>query len=326
MEFRTQIRPTQQPVQIHLGDRFVSLGSCFANSIDQKLKENKFRSLNNPLGILFDPYSIARSLTYAIEGTRPEDNSYYTINDFVVNLETHSDMRGISTDEVVQSIDARLNLLSHSLKEANWLILTFGTSWVYKHIERNLQVANCHKIPQKEFEKSLLTIDHTKQVYDELLDRLRSFNPDLHIIVTVSPVRHLKDTLPLNNLSKSHLLLLSHYLSSTHKQVYYYPSYELIVDDLRDYRFYNSDMLHPNDQAIHYVWEHFTQSYFDNRATQFLKEWDSIRKALDHKPFNPSSPTHQRFVKSTLEQLNKFAEIINIEEEKHSLLQQLLNA
>ena len=324
MEFRTSLQPVNQSPSIQLGDRFVTLGSCFANSMDQKLRENKFQSLNNPLGILYDPSSIVRVLTYAIEGSRPDDDSYYSINDMVVNLETHSDMRGRTLDEVSEAIDIRLSKLSSELKKANWLILTLGTSWVYTQISSGLQVANCHKIPQKEFEKSLLSHIVTEPQYDQLLKKLKDFNPDLTIIITVSPVRHVKDTLPLNSLSKSHLLILAHYLNNNHENVFYYPSYELILDDLRDYRFYKTDLLHPTDQAVDYVWEHFIQSYFSKEALGFLNEWESIRKALLHKAFNPSSPKHQQFVKTTIEKLKKLPSKIDVTEEIDTLTMQLV--
>lgn len=324
MEFRTSLLPTNQTSSIKLGDSFITIGSCFANSIDQKLRKNKFHSLNNPLGILFDPASIARVLTYAMDGTRPEEKSYYSINNLIVNLEAHSDMNGKTINEVAQSIDSKLSILGNELKKANWLILTFGTSWMYTHKKRELSVANCHKIPQKEFTKSLLPNEVTKQVYDELIEKLQVFNPELQIIVTVSPVRHLKDTLPLNNLSKSHLLILSHHLADKYQQVQYYPSYELVMDDLRDYRFYKSDMLHPTDQTIDYVWEHFTQNYFTKKALDFLKEWNSIRKALQHRPFNPDSQQHQKFVKSTLDRLKKINSIIDVKAEIAEVQSQLI--
>ena len=324
MEFRTSLSTTQQSPSVQLGDCFITLGSCFANSMNQKLKESKFHSVNNPLGILYDPDSIARILTYAIDGTRPKAESFYAINNLVVNLETHSDMSKTSIDGVAEIINQQLNLLASELKKANWLILTLGTSWVYRHTSRNLQVANCHKIPQKEFEKSLRAHYETEPIYDALIEKLNRFNPNLQIITTVSPVRHVNDTLPLNNLSKSHLIILCHYLADKYQQVAYYPSYELIMDDLRDYRFYKTDMLHPNNQALGYVWEHFTKSFFTKEARDFLKEWDSIRKALEHKPFNPSSPNHQQFIKMTIERLKKIKPLVKVEKELTFLQSQLL--
>lgn len=324
MEFRTTLPIVSQSSKVKLGDSFITLGSCFANSMDQKLKENKFHSINNPLGILYDPASIARVLTYAIDGTSPRQESYYEINDAIVNMETHSDMSGDTLEEVSRTIDQQLKQLSNELKKANWLILTLGTSWVYTHKARNIQVANCHKISQKEFKKSLLTHCETEPAYDELIEKLKEFNPSLQIILTVSPVRHVKDTLPLNNLSKSHLSILSHYLNNAYKHVHYYPSYELILDDLRDYRFYKTDMLHPTDQAIDYVWEHFTNSYFNKEALGFLKEWESIQKALQHKPFNPTSARHQQFIKATIKRLENIKSKVDVEEEIHYLKSQLV--
>ncbi|MCB0496478.1 MAG: GSCFA domain-containing protein [Cyclobacteriaceae bacterium] len=324
MDFRTVLSPSSSKIQVNLGDSFVTIGSCFANSIDQNLKENKFSSLNNPVGILFDPASIARVLMYALDGSRPTENSYCSINEAVVNLETHSDTNGKTKEEVEGIIDGQLSQLSKALRNTKWLIITFGTSWIYTHISRKLQVANCHKIPQKEFEKSLLTHQSTEPLYDDLIKKLRKFNPELQIIVTVSPVRHVKDTLPLNNLSKSHLLILSHYLNSTYNHVHYYPSYELVLDDLRDYRFYKTDMLHPTEQAIDYVWDHFTQSYFSKEALNFLDQWEAIKKALQHKPFDPFSQSHQRFVKSTIELLKKISPKVDTKEELEALTRQLI--
>lgn len=323
MEFRTEVAITKQDTTIKLEDKFVTIGSCFANSIHQKLAQNKFQSLSNPLGIVYDPRSIARVINFALTGNRPDNQTYINTGNEFVNLLAHSDMNGKSLEESKELINIELNTLQNNLKDANWLIITLGTSWVYYQNSTGLQVANCHKIRQKEFEKGLLEFDRTKLVYDNLIQFLKEFNPDLKIIITVSPVRHTKDTLPLNNLSKAHLFMLSHYLQEAYDHVYYYPAYEILIDDLRDYRFYKSDMIHPTDQAIDYIWEHFTNSFFDSDSMVFINEWNSLQKAIQHRPFDPSSENHQKFISATitkLEALKKIDATQEIEELKIQLL------
>ena len=171
-----------------------------------------------------------------------------------------------------------------------------------------------------------MEFERTKLVYDNLVPFLKEFNPDLKIIITVSPVRHTKDTLPLNTLSKSHLFLLSHYLDSTYEHISYYPAYELLIDDLRDYRFYKSDMIHPTEQAVEYIWEHFTYSFFEANALQTLGEWEVLQKALRHKPFDINSEKHQLFIKSTLHKLETIHAKIDVSEEIELLKTKLKNS
>ena len=323
MKFRTELAVQKADKKITLGHSMVTMGSCFANTMAQKLSSNKFSTLANPVGILYDPHSIARILTYAITNTRPPATTYTEFQQQHLNLLVHSAMNGTSKKEVERAINDALNKLHASLKTANWLILTFGTSWVYTHTKQGIQVANCHKIPQKEFTKSLLTSAQTQPVFDTLLNLLSSFNPKLNIVLTVSPVRHTKDTLPLNNLSKAHLLVLSHYLANKYANVSYYPAYELLLDDLRDYRFYKEDLLHPSEQAIAYIWQHFTQSYFNKETLTFIKAWGKIAKALQHKPFNKETSEHQKFIKSTLQKLKSLPSGIDVSQEINNLKAQL---
>lgn len=324
MEFRTQIPIQKQNNKVALGDSFVTIGSCFANSIHQKLVQCKFKSLNNPLGIIYDPRSIARVINFALTRNRPDNQTYINTGNEFINLLAHSDMNGNTLEKSKELINLQLNKLQVEIKTANWLIITLGTSWVYYQNTTGLQVANCHKIPQNQFEKGLLEFDRTKLVYDNLLPFLKEFNPDLKVILTVSPVRHTKDTLALNTLSKSHLFLLCHYLANTYEHVQYYPAYELLIDDLRDYRFYKSDLIHPTDQAIEYIWEHFTNSYFNSNTSQFLEEWNSIQKALNHKPFDQHSEKHQNFIKSTIAKLESLSEKVDTAIEIEVLKNQLL--
>ncbi len=324
MQFRTQVPVSKNNLPIKIGDKFVTLGSCFANSMDEKLKASKFETFNNPLGILYDPRSIARAINFALTGNRPDNQTYIETDSQVVNLLAHSDMNGKSIEDSKAKINTQLSNLHIALKEADWLIITLGTSWVYYQNSTGLQVANCHKIAQKEFRKDLLGFDRTKLVYDNLLEFLKEVNPSLQVIITVSPVRHTKDSLPLNSLSKSHLFLLSHYLDQTYNHVSYYPAYELLVDDLRDYRFYKADMIHPTEQAVAYIWQHFSESYFDTKTLKSLEELKQLQKALQHKPLNPSSEKHQNFIASTLSKFESLSVKLNVEKEITELKSQLL--
>jgi len=191
------------------------------------------------------------------------------------------------------------------LKNAGFLFVTFGTSWVYRNVDDGMVVANCHKLPASRFNRFRLGVDDIVDGYDELIARMKEFNRDLKIIFTVSPVRHLKDGAHGNQLSKATLLLAVDKLTEKHENVFYFPAYELVMDDLRDYRFYADDMVHPSAQAVDYIWENISDVYFDKKAKVFVKEMDKIIKAREHRPFNEKSKEYQMFVSGLLRRLDE---------------------
>ena len=324
MQLRTILPFEESQVKIDLGDKYLTMGSCFANSIGSLLEENKLSTMVNPFGTIYDPISIARILNYAMDGTMPSEDSYIETNGTYANLFTHSSFSALNPEEVKLRIQGTLTTVSKFITHADWLIITFGTAWVYSYNKSGEIVANCHKVPASQFTKSLCQSEVITEIYQQLDKKLLEINPNIKILITVSPVRHIKDTLPKNNLSKSVLRVFSHELESKHDNIFYYPAYELLMDDLRDYRFYKEDMIHPSDQAISYIWEHFIQSYANMKTKEFIESWQKLKKSLQHKPFHPQSKKHQQFLLNLITRLNKFENVVDIAKEKQLIEAQII--
>lgn len=325
MKFRTPLAPINAENKIDLSQPILTMGSCFSESIGEKLNENKFDTLVNPFGTIFDPLSITRLLTHSLENTGLDADSFVLSEGVYKSLELHSSFTGLSQDELALQIRARLSTTHEFLRSAGWLILTFGTAYVYKSKKTTNYIANCQKLPAKDFTRELITVEYMKDDFIEFTRKLNDFNPSLNIILTVSPVRHIKDGIAQNNLSKSLLRVLCNELESINESIHYYPSYELMIDDLRDYRFYEQDMIHPSKQAIDYIWEHFTASFMNEDTLTFLQTWDKIMSALSHKAFNPATAEHQQFLIKTLQDLNTIKPRVNVDNEISIIKDQILS-
>lgn len=325
MKFRTPLLPKQADKKITLSQPILTIGSCFSESIGTKLIENKFDTLINPFGTIFDPLSITRLLTHSLEDTSPAGDSYVLSEGVYKSMELHSSFTGLSQDELALQIRARLSITHEFLRTAGWLIITFGTAYVYKSNETSAYIANCQKMPANDFTRELMSVENLKKDFVEFTRKLNEFNPALNIILTVSPVRHLKDGISQNSLSKSLLRVLCHELESGNDSIHYYPAYELMMDDLRDYRFYEQDMIHPSSQAVDYIWSHFSSSFMSEEALSFLGKWEKISNALNHKAFNPATAEHQQFLLNTLHGLEAIKNSVNVEKEMASINDQLLN-
>jgi hypothetical protein len=236
----------------------------------------------------------------------------------------HSDISALKKTDLLAKISHSNNSCRNWLIKSHWIIITFGTAIAYRHKKLNTIVSNCHKIPAHEFDKKMLHPDDILKAFQVLYDTLKAEKSNFFIILTVSPVRHIKESLETNNVSKSILRYTCETLRSTYPEVQYFPSYEMMMDDLRDYRFYERDMLHPNASAIEYIWEAFQKSYFDVKTIQFVKEWGSIRNALQHRPFFPDSDEHQQFIRNTIQKLHTFSHITDITNELKILEKQLI--
>jgi hypothetical protein len=301
MNFQTQI-PIQKPdFQIDYKSYIFSIGSCFAENMAQKFDYFKFNNLSNPFGILFHPFAIEKVLHKAISEIPFTENDIFFHNELYHCFDVHSEFSHPDKDIFLQNLNQTLLETKSFLEKSNYLIITLGTSWVYRLKEKNEVVANCHKVPQKEFSKELLSIEQILKS----LENIVSFFPDQKIIFTVSPVRHIKDGFAENTLSKSLLFVGLSEVLKKYQNSYYFPSYEIVMDELRDYRFYKEDMLHPTAVAVDYIWQRFSENYFSVEALRTSKEVDSIRKALNHKPFNPETEQHKKFVEKTQQQIKK---------------------
>jgi hypothetical protein len=322
--FRTILNVDRSAELISIKDQLFTIGSCFADTIGEQLIQNKFNVLKNPFGTTYNPLSIHNQLSYAIHNHLPAQHTFLQNQDVYLNYNFHSSLSALSHTALEKILANSIGKAHYFLKDAKWIMITYGTAWIYTRKDTGEVVANCHKVPANQFEKELCTQKRMLDSFEELYTKLKAFNPNLKIILTVSPVRHLKDTLELNSVSKSVLRLACHTITQQHADVYYFPAYEILLDDLRDYRFYKPDMIHPSVEAEEYIWNKFRQMYFDDNTLAFLEKWKKIRLGLQHKPFHVTSSAHQTFLLGLLSQLNEVKDIVSVSEEMELVKSQLL--
>ncbi|MEI6866430.1 GSCFA domain-containing protein [Flavicella sp.] len=308
--FRTQYKTKPQSNQIDYSSNLVLFGSCFSENIDKKFDYFKFKTTSNPYGILFNPAAIEKAISECLEKKIYTEQDLIFYNGLWHSFNHHSDFSGLYKDEVLNNINSTIQKGYNQLKSASHIIITLGTAWVYKLIEENNIVANCHKIPQKRFNKIILSVDEIVKILENIKRLIKKINSQAIFIFTVSPVRHLKDGMIENTQSKSHLLIAIHRVISP--QTFYFPSYEIMLDDLRDYRFYKQDMIHPNQLAMDYIWTLFKNTWISQNSEFLFTEIDAIQKALQHKPFNPDSEQHKLFVSKLKRRIYKLKKDANI--------------
>lgn len=322
--FRTDLHMAPYKDKIALNTPVLSTGSCFSTCIGEKLANNKFTTLVNPFGTVFNPVSLFKQLAYTIENKLPDEASYLEKNGLFRHYDFHSTFHGSSKEALVTRVRSALTETRNFLRSAEWIALTLGTAFVYTLNSSRQVVSNCHKMPAPHFTRRLLTLEEIVSGFNHLHASVKAIRPGIKFILTVSPVRHIKDTITANSVSKATLRMACHELVEQFDDVDYFPSFELMMDDLRDYRFYKADMLHPTEVAENYIWEKFSQRYFDPETVLFLQQWQKIRKAMLHKPFNPGSPAHQQFVSETIHQLKDLSRKIDVRTEIELLKKQLL--
>lgn len=321
--FRTEIEPQDSSIKIDYQSKILTLGSCFSDSIGQRLTEAKFQSEVNPFGTIFNPLSIFELMELSLERSEILDAAILKRDGYYLNYKFHSSFRAKTKDTLHKRMEEALTKVAQQLKEANFIFITLGTAWVYEQNKSHMLVANCHKTPQKEFTRRLLSVEEIVPAFFALKEVINQFNPEVQFIFTVSPVRHTRDTLKLNSVSKSVLRSAAYYMEDMAPDVHYFPAYEIMMDDLRDYRFYEKDLIHPNEQAIDYIWEQFVQTYLDKRDQTTLEKWNKLQMALNHKPFNPKSGGHQKFLSKTLDQLKQLGKELPLDKEIENFKKQL---
>ncbi len=276
----------------------------------------------NPFGTIFNPVSMAHLLGLVQQQGSLDSKHCVQLHNQWYHYDLHSRFTASTPDQLLAQAQKFILQTAAFLSRARCLILTLGTAWVYQLKEDSHIVANCHKVPAQAFEKKLLSPEAILQPLQDVFSALTKTYPDLRIILTVSPVRHTKDSLSLNSLSKSLLRVACHYLAEAYPAVHYFPAYEIMLDDLRDYRFYKADMIHPSEVAEDYIWQFFTQTYMDADTCRFFSEWHKIRQALAHKPFQPGTEAYQRFLQETECKLLTYQTQVDISDEL-TCLQQL---
>lgn len=301
MQFRTQIPIFKSDFPINYDSKMVSLGSCFATNMAGKFDYFKFQNTVNPFGILFHPIAIEKFIGFAADQKTFTEKDIFFHNERWHCFDAHSDLSDSDSDQLLQNLNRKVFETAENLSKASHVIITFGTAWTYRNIESDEIVANCHKVPQKQFKKELLSVETIKKSIENTIEFLTKINPALQIIFTISPVRHIKDGFVENQWSKSNLISA---LQETVQQsrnfgkenLHYFPSYEIMMDELRDYRFYAEDMIHPNQTAVDYIWKRFSETWISESAISMMDQIDSIQKSLKHQPFNPDSENHQLFL------------------------------
>ncbi|WP_438977115.1 GSCFA domain-containing protein [Polaribacter sp.] len=299
MKLQTQIPLLKESRNlINYNSKIVLLGSCFSENIGNQLDYYKFQTTQNPFGILFHPIAIENLITNAINEKKYTENDVFFNNEQYHSFDTHSSLSANNERDFLDNLNSSIKSTRKTLEEASHIIITLGTSWVYRYIESDQIVANCHKVPQKKFLKEILSVDTISESLEAIILLIKSINKNASILFTVSPVRHIKDGFIENSQSKSHLITAIHQVIDKRKYNYYFPSYEIMMDELRDYRFYAEDMIHPNKTTINYIWEKFMSTWFDLSANSTMKEIDIIQKGMLHKPFNPNSEKHLQFLEN----------------------------
>ncbi|HSD08206.1 GSCFA domain-containing protein [Flavobacterium sp.] len=317
MNFRTKIDIPKNSNPIDYNSKIVSLGSCFAENMGNKFKYFKFQSETNPFGIIFNPVSIEKIIERVVSEKAFTEEDIFFHNERWHSFEVHSDLSNTNKEQFLESLNQILETTRQQLIAATHIIITYGTSWVYRNIESDNIVANCHKVPQKQFTKELLLVETIKKAIQNTIDLIKKLNPNCNLIFTISPVRHLKDGFVENQRSKAHLITVIHNLLSENSNLQskiYFPSYEIMMDELRDYRFYAEDMLHPSQVAIDYIWKRFKESSISEMAFDTMEAVESIQKSLKHRPFNPNSEQHQKFLFNLKQKMNSLQDkFIHIE-------------
>jgi hypothetical protein len=309
MNFTTAVPIFKSKFPIDYQSKIVSFGSCFAENMASKFNYYKFQNSCNPFGILFNPIAIENVIFRAVNLELFQENEFFFNNERWHNFDFHSDLSNSDKDYLLNEINDLVVTTNKQIREATHLIITYGTSWVYRNKESEKIVANCHKVPQSQFDKEILSVAIIEKSIQNTLDLIESANPKCKVIFTISPVRHIKDGFQENQRSKANLISALHStIDIQHSTKSYFPSYEITMDELRDYRFYAEDMLHPNQVAIDYIWERFSETTISNDANLIMAEVESIQRGLSHRPFNPNSESHLKFLKQLELKISKLKE------------------
>lgn len=304
MKFRTEIEVTPLAEGMSHSAKIFALGSCFAENISERLAKAKFSVVSNPFGVLFNPFSIANAIerldsarSFAVCDIKASRDSFFS-------FDAHSSLNGKTQTEAFANLNRAVAHGAKALQNADWVILTFGTAWVYEREGR--VVANCHKQPASQFSRRRLSVAEIVERYDALFEGVLR---DKKVVLTVSPVRHIGDGLQENSVSKATLRLAVEELVARYENAHYFPSYEILIDDLRDYRYYADDLAHPSKMAVDYVWERFCEYALTEKAQRLLPQIEQIVSAAEHRPFNSESEAHKTFCRKMLAKVEEIHDI-----------------
>jgi hypothetical protein len=327
IKHKTTIELDPAAFSIKYEDNLLSMGSCFAQNIAQKLQDIFYNVSINPFGTLYNPVSIRNSLGLLLNKYEFQEEDLFFHNGLWNSFQHHSSFSSPSIEETLEHINIELIKTRTRLKKSNTLLITLGTAWVYELRKDNKVVSNCHKLPANRFRRKRLSVKEIVDSLGPLFEYLKESNPALNIILTVSPIRHLKDGFTENQISKSTLLLAVQELVQKARFIHYFPAYEIMMDDLRDYRYYADDLVHPSGLAIEYIWEAFANNYLEEQEVSLRKNINKLQKAIQHRSFNPTSNGHQKFIEQQLKNIQKIKTKIpslNLESARNHFLNQLI--
>ena len=312
MNFQVPLPKIQDSPKMSLQDQVFLIGSCFTEHMSQRLKQSKLHVLSNPHGILFNPLSIVHSLKQYLENGQVKEEELFYMNEIWNHWDFHSVFSGMNAADVLENMNESIRQASQFLLEADWLIITLGSAFQYSlqpnagFDRERLEVANCHRAPAAYFEKRLLEISEMKTAFQSFFEALKNRNPNIKILFTLSPVRHIREGLIENNRSKARLMELIHFFTESQSQnMFYFPAYEIIIDVLRDYRFYDLDMVHPNYAATQFVWEQFIGHYFEVDDQQLIAKIKEVDTAFKHRARFPESQQHVKFKENMVKKIQQ---------------------
>ncbi len=304
MKFRTEVEIAISKEKIGVEDKLFSMGSCFAGELSALLSKGQLQTLNNPYGTLFNPFSINEALKKLHKSEFYTEDDLIKYNDEIISLDHHSSFNSRFLHQTLEKINKSIEAGNQFLQSSKWVIITYGSSFIYEFLPKKKLVANCHKIPAKHFEKRLLSQYEISESISESIKILKDIcTDDVQILFTVSPVRHTRDGMTQNSLSKSKIITALHDVIPQFENCQYVPVYEILMDDLRDYRYYKDDLIHPNSQAVAYIWEKFKDAFFSEETRGFVEENLKISKALEHQTEDENSPKYQGFLASVQQRI-----------------------
>lgn len=307
MQFTTKVPIATFKSPIDYNAKIISIGSCFAENMGEKLQYFKFQNSTNPFGIIFNPVSIEKLMERVVNQKSFTAKDIFSQNELWHCYEVHSELSNPKKEILLNNLNQILETTHHQIIQSTHVIITYGTSWVYRLKSSREIVANCHKVPQNLFDKEILSVETIQQSIQNTISLIQKINPNCNFIFTISPVRHLKDGFAENQRSKAHLVSALHNSQLATRNSEYFPSYEIMVDELRDYRFYAPDMLHPNQVAIDYIWQRFSETAISRESHSIMNDVEIIQKGLAHRPFNPTTVIHQNFSKDLNTKMSNLA-------------------
>lgn len=303
--FRTSIDIKPYSFRLDYQSNILTLGSCFSENMGLKMKNVFFKTEINPFGVLYNPISILNSIQLLLQNKKFTASDIFEYKSLWHSFAHSSSFSDVSSELCLSKMNERISFASEFIKSTDVLLITFGTAWVFTDKESGRVVSNCHKLPAAKFNRRRLTVDEITEAYSDLLTKLKALYPNLNVVFSVSPIRHWKDGAHENTISKSTLLLAVDALQNQFGNVHYFPAYELLIDELRDYRFYASDMLHPSDVAVEYIWSKFSESVFSEETLQLMKKLEQLAADRAHRPLHPLSPEYALFKENTGKRKNE---------------------